>query len=281
MRVVYVGDNRNRGNYGCRGTSTALSQLISQNNEIVGRISGRYTNYDTGNLYFKRGISKSKYERLSHRSYWKYEHLLRHYYHRFLGRGGKFLLSKYDFVTLDFEKSIQNLINCLPANPELKEFDLRQYDFDALVVNGEGSFIFATPAWKWRESIIEAMEMYAKIIKDGMPPQSTMAETSNNVLFMSNMSAMGMFGSWYVPSFVTFEDVEKWGIAELPYHDANGNGQCDEGERVSIYNGLGWAANAKTEDPDTVYSLLSYLGSKEGQTRQAELGVTMRLPRHF
>ncbi len=122
---------------------------------------------------------------------------------------------------------------------------------------------------------IEAMEMYAKIIKDGMPPQSTMAETSNNVLFMSNMSAMGMFGSWYVPSFVTFEDVEKWGIAELPYHDANGNGQCDEGERVSIYNGLGWAANAKTEDPDTVYSLLSYLGSKEGQTRQAELGVTM------
>lgn len=48
MRVVYVGDNRNRGNFGCRGTSTALSQLISQQNTIVGRISGKYTNWDTG-----------------------------------------------------------------------------------------------------------------------------------------------------------------------------------------------------------------------------------------
>ena len=122
---------------------------------------------------------------------------------------------------------------------------------------------------------LEAMAMYAKIIEDGMPAQSVMAETSNNVLFMSNMAAMGMFGSWYVPSFVTFEGVENWGIAELPYHDANENGQCDEGERVSIYNGLGWAASAATEDPDTAYSLIAYLGSEKGQTRQAELGVTM------
>lgn len=160
MKIVYVGDNRNRGNYGCRGTSTALSQLISRNNEIVGRVSGRYTNFDTGELYFKKGLSKEKYEKLSQRKYWEYERKLRHYYHRFTDRGGRFLLGKHDFVTLDFEQSIQNLINCLPANPNLKEFDLRQYDFDALVVNGEGSFIFATPAWKWRESIVEAMEMY-------------------------------------------------------------------------------------------------------------------------
>lgn len=51
-------------------------------------------------------------------------------------------MGKHDFASLDFEKAIQNLINCLPANPDLKELDLRQYDFDALVVNGEGSFIF-------------------------------------------------------------------------------------------------------------------------------------------
>ena len=46
----------------------------------------------------------------------------------------------------------------MPANPHLQEFDLRNYDFDALVVNGEGSFIFREPAW--RESINEAMLMY-------------------------------------------------------------------------------------------------------------------------
>lgn len=158
MRIVYVGDNRNRGNYGCRGTSTALSQLISEKNEIVGRISGRYTNFDTGELYFKKGITAKSYIKKSKRKYWKYEKKIRHYIHRFRARGGKFLLGKYDFISLDFDKSIQNLIDCLPANPDLQEFDLRQYEFDALVVNGEGSFIFATPAW--RESLIEAMEMY-------------------------------------------------------------------------------------------------------------------------
>ena len=122
---------------------------------------------------------------------------------------------------------------------------------------------------------LEAMEMYAQLIKDCMPPQSVMAETGNANLFLGNTAAMGMFGSWYVSSFKENESIGDWGIAELPFHDANGNGQTDEGERVSIYNGLGWAASAATEDPDTAYSLISYLCSEEGQTRQAELGVTM------
>lgn len=124
---------------------------------------------------------------------------------------------------------------------------------------------------------LEAMEMYGKIIADCMAPQSVMAETGNIDLFTSNTAAMGMFGSFYLPTFVSFEGegAENWGCAMLPYHDANGNGQCDDGERVSIYNGLGWSASAATEDPDTVYALLSYLGSEAAQKRQAELGVTM------
>ena len=54
MKIVYVGDNRNRGNFGCRATSTALSQLIEKNNVIVGTVSGRYTNVDTGELFFHK-----------------------------------------------------------------------------------------------------------------------------------------------------------------------------------------------------------------------------------
>lgn len=65
MRVVYVGDNRNRGNFGCRGTSTALSQLISQQNTIVGRISGKYTNWDTGEVYVVNGKNEKFYVRKS------------------------------------------------------------------------------------------------------------------------------------------------------------------------------------------------------------------------
>ncbi len=122
---------------------------------------------------------------------------------------------------------------------------------------------------------LEAMEMYAQLIKDCMAPQSTMAETGNANLFLGNSAAMGMFGSWYVSSFTEMDDIVNWGIAELPFHDANGNGQADEGERVSIYNGLGWAASSATKDPETAYSLISYLCSEQGQTRQAELGITM------
>ena len=127
------------------------------------------------------------------------------------------------------------------------------------------------------EKSLQAMEMYAGLVKDCMPHQSTMAEVGNINLFVSNQVAMGMFGSWYVPTFkdLAEEGSNQYAVSYLPYHDANGNGTCDEGERVTMFNGLGWAAPAKVADPDTVYSLISYLSSKEGQTRQAELGVTM------
>lgn len=157
MKIVYVGDNRFRKNYGCRATSTALSQIISKNNEIVGTIYGDYTNVDTGNLFFSKYYPKFIYKLLGKS---KHNEILRQFFysiHRIISHGNYFL-GTYDFISYDFEKSIKNLIKCLPANPHLKSFDLTQYDFDALVVNGEGSFIFANPPW--RECMIEAMLMY-------------------------------------------------------------------------------------------------------------------------
>lgn len=59
------------------------------------------------------------------------------------------------------------------------------------------------------------------------------------------------------------------------YYDANGNGTCDDGERCTIYNGLGWAANAGTKNPDACWSLIEWLSSEEMQTKQADLGVTL------
>ena len=157
MKIVYVGDNRNRGNFGCRATSTALSQIISNDNEIVGRVSGKYTNVDTGEIFFCKYYPKWIYKFFGKFKYWNYLKTFFYLFHRLLKKG-KFYFSCFDFITLDFDKSIDNLIKCLPANPSLKEFDLRQYDFDCLVVNGEGSFIFSTPPW--RECLVEAMLMH-------------------------------------------------------------------------------------------------------------------------
>jgi len=157
MKIVYVSDNRCRGNYGCRATSTALSQIVQQNNTIVGRISGKNTNFSTSEFFFIQGLPVWVYKKLGKMKYWPYLRQILFYVFMFIRRKKGIHLSKFDFISTDLAKSIKNLKKCIPANPELKEFDLSQYDFDAIVVNGEGSFIFSQKPW--RESLIIAMEI--------------------------------------------------------------------------------------------------------------------------
>ncbi|MEY8687640.1 polysaccharide pyruvyl transferase family protein [Bacteroides sp. AN502(2024)] len=159
MKVVYVGDNRNRGNFGCRATSTALSQIIERNNIIVGTITGRYTNNDTGELFFYKYLPAGVYKWLGKKKRWSQLKSAFYLFIRLIRLGRQYIFSNFDYLCEDnIEESLSNFIKCLPANPQLNEFDLRNYDFDALIVNGEGSFIFRVPAW--RESVNELMLMY-------------------------------------------------------------------------------------------------------------------------
>ena len=158
MKIIYVGDNRNRGNFGCRATSTALSQIIEQEHEIVGTVYGKYTNVDTGELFFYKYLPSWIYKKLGKISNWKYIKSGLYLFIRFIKKGRNYFFSNFDYLGYDMDESINNFIKCLPANPHLKEFDLRQYDFDALVVNGEGSFIFRNPPW--RECLNELMLMH-------------------------------------------------------------------------------------------------------------------------
>ncbi len=118
------------------------------------------------------------------------------------------------------------------------------------------------------------MEMVRKLLSVGAP-QTVVAETGTDSLFQSGKCAMITQGSWMINSFYTAEHHDDYAWALLPYADVNGNGQCDDGERQSCYNGLGWAASAGTANPDACYSLISYLCSEASQVKQAELGVTM------
>ncbi len=119
-----------------------------------------------------------------------------------------------------------------------------------------------------------AMEMERQILEVSAP-QTIVAETGTDSLFQSGLTAMITQGSWMINSFYTAENADDYAWAMLPYADVNGNGTCDDGERYSAYNGLGWAASANTADPDAAYSLISYFCSEKGQKEQAELGVTM------
>ena len=118
------------------------------------------------------------------------------------------------------------------------------------------------------------MEMVRKLLTVGAP-QGVVAETGTDSLFQSGKCAMITQGSWMINSFYKAENHADYYWALLPYADVNGNGQCDDGERQSCYNGLGWAASANTSNPDACYSLISYLCSEAAQKKQAELGVTM------
>ena len=122
---------------------------------------------------------------------------------------------------------------------------------------------------------IEAMTWLADNLIPTMPELSVMADTDPDVLFMSGKIGMMLQGSWMVNTFYTAENSADYAWAQIPYRDANGNGACDDGERVTMYNGLGWAASADTQHPNEAYSLISAFCSKEGQEKQAELGVTM------
>ena len=118
------------------------------------------------------------------------------------------------------------------------------------------------------------MEMVRKLLTVAAP-QATVAETGTDSLFQSNLVGMITQGSWMINSFYKAENHDNYKWAMLPYADVNGNGACDEGERQSCYNGLGWAASAAVSNPDAAYSLISYFCSKEAQEKQAKLGVTM------
>lgn len=118
------------------------------------------------------------------------------------------------------------------------------------------------------------MEMVRKLLTVAAP-QSVVAETGTDSLFMSGKCAMISQGSWMINAFYTAENHENYQWAVLPYADRNGNGTCEKDERWSAYNGLGWAAKANVADPQAAYDLIAYFCSKEGQTKQAELGVTM------
>ncbi|MBN2221275.1 MAG: sugar ABC transporter substrate-binding protein, partial [Vallitaleaceae bacterium] len=116
---------------------------------------------------------------------------------------------------------------------------------------------------------IEAMEVIEKILREGAAPDlQVISENGADVLFTSGKVAMITQGSWMVPAYrdneYTFANAD---IAPLP--------KGPDGTRVSIYNGLGWAAAANTKYPEDAWGLIEYLSSKEAQLKQAELGVTM------
>lgn len=117
---------------------------------------------------------------------------------------------------------------------------------------------------------IEALKPLETWINEGlMPSAEVLAENGEDVLLESGKIAMTPQGSWMLAAFRDNEyTAANCDVVELPKN-------ATTGRRASVYNGLGWAASANGEHTEEAWQLLEYLGSKEAQIKQAELGVTM------
>ncbi|MBQ6120166.1 MAG: sugar ABC transporter substrate-binding protein [Clostridia bacterium] len=144
------------------------------------------------------------------------------------------------------------------------------YDFGGYVISEDKK----SSGWD-NENTMKAMNFVGSLMEKAWAPQQLVAENGTDTLFNNRKVAMISQGSWMINSFYTYEGSEDYAWAVLPYADVNGNGQADEGERCSIYNGLGWAASATTKDPNAAWSLIEWFSTEEMQLKQSELGVTL------
>lgn len=117
------------------------------------------------------------------------------------------------------------------------------------------------------EKTIAGIREYFSYVTEGLSPEiyddSARAEAIQN-----GQCAMGLFGSWNLSGFADNEFMtENFDCAVLP--------SANDGNRSSIFNGLGNAIAATTEHPDEAWKWVEYLSNEAGQKRQAELGVAI------
>jgi multiple sugar transport system substrate-binding protein len=112
---------------------------------------------------------------------------------------------------------------------------------------------------------IEALEFYTKFIREGLSPQ-IYGDSERAEALQNGLVAMGFFGSWNLSGFASNEYIAKnFDVAVLPKKE----------KQASIFNGLGNAIAHNTKHPEEAWKFVEYLSSKEGQERQAELGVAI------
>lgn len=164
------------------------------------------------------------------------------------------------------------------AAKKLTKDDGSQYGFCAGLHNQEGYYNFVyqnggeiitddRKSGYDNEATIAGIEEYFSFVTEGLSPEiyddQARAEAIEN-----GLCAMGLFGSWNLSGFAASDFMnENFDCAVLP--------MSNDGGQSSIFNGLGNAIAATTEHPDEAWKWVEYLSCKEGQERQAELGIAI------
>ena len=112
---------------------------------------------------------------------------------------------------------------------------------------------------------IEALKYYTQFVRDGLSPE-VYGDSERAEALQNGVAAMGFFGSWNLSGFTANEFMaNNFDVAPLPRGT----------QQATIFNGLGNAIAHNTKYPDEAWKFVEYLSSKEGQLRQAELGIAI------
>lgn len=164
------------------------------------------------------------------------------------------------------------------AAKKLTKEDGSQYGFEAGLHNQEGYYNFVYQnggeiITKDRKSgyanpkTIQGIEEYFSYVKEGLSPE-IYDDKARAEAIQNGLCAMGFFGSWNLSGFSTTDYMKQ-------NFDCAVLSMSNDGGKSTIFNGLGNAIAANTKHPDEAWKWVEYLSSKEGQERQAELGIAI------
>lgn len=113
--------------------------------------------------------------------------------------------------------------------------------------------------------VIEAMEYAVSFIKEGYSPSATdLANLTADEYFESGKAAMVFAGSWMLNEYMAVKNLN-FNVAELP------KGK----QRAAICSGMAYSVAAGTKHPEEAWKFVEYLGSKQGQTVEAQSGIAI------
>ena len=127
MKVLYLGNNIIRANFGCRATSMALQDIILQQHEITSVIYGDITGRYTPALY-KGEIRNSRWSRY-----------MQKFQKKLFRKNSR---DEADFIRDNVDDSLSGFLMIYTKYPPLENIMHSVEACDALMLNGEGTFIF-------------------------------------------------------------------------------------------------------------------------------------------
>lgn len=184
----------------------------------------------------------------------------------------------FDKAGISYPDETWNWDKLYEAAKKLTTSDGKQYGFMAPLNNQEGYYNFVYQnggtiitddkvSGYDNPKTIEAMNYYLRFVNEGLSPK-IFDDAARAEAMQNGLCAMGIFGSWNLSGFAANDYMsQNCNVAVLP--------SANDGNRSSIFNGLGNAISANTKHPEEAWKWVQYLSSKEGQAKQAELGVAI------